>query len=258
MTIAHGIRKLALKFGVEVNRYIPSRSPQARMFRLLAAHNIDTVIDIGANDGGYGRFLREGGYEGEILSFEPLSVSYQALLNATDSDAQWHVAPRIALGAEDGDVEINVAGNLTSSSVLPMCELHEQAAPQSRYSSIERVAIRRLDSVAHPLLNGDRCLFLKVDTQGYEMQVLSGAEKLLQKVRGVQLELSLAPLYQGQALYREIIDWLSTRGFELWSVTPGFTDDRTGRMLQFDGVFFRTSAISPSKANGTSADSEAI
>jgi len=255
MTTAHRIRKLALKFGVEMNRYIPSRSPQARIFRQLAVHGIDTVLDIGANDGGYGHFLREGGYHGDILSFEPLSAPYQSLLDATASDARWHVGPQVALGSEDGDVEINVAGNSTSSSILSMCELHAQAAPQSLYTGVERVAICRLDSVAHPVIDGSRRLYIKIDTQGYEMQVLSGAETLFQKVQGVQLELSIAPLYEGQALYREVIDWLSIRGFELWSVVPGFTDNRTGRMLQFDGIFFRSVEVSKRDYNEHSGHS---
>jgi hypothetical protein len=80
---------------------------------------------------------------------------------------------------------------------------------------------------------------LKIDTQGYEMAVLRGAEKMLPRLAGVQLELSLAPLYEGQTLYLELIDWLRARGFDLWSVIPGFVDPSSGRMLQFDGVFFR-------------------
>lgn len=71
------------------------------------------------------------------------------------------------------------------------------------------------------------------------MPVLEGARALLPRVHGIQLELSLLPLYEGQVLYREMIDWLAEKGFELWSVMPGFVDQATGRMLQMDGVFFR-------------------
>ncbi len=247
MSIKHKIKALARKFGIQINRYNAAESQEARLFKLLSTHRIDVVLDVGANNGGYGRFLRKGGYQGDILSFEPLKEAHRALILAAAGDARWQVAPRVALGAEDGEIQINVAGNSTSSSVLPMRALHAEAAPQSRYVGVEQVPLMRLDSIRHPFLGQGRTIMLKIDTQGYEMSVLRGAEALLPYLRGVQLELSLAPLYEGQPLYREVIDWLSDRGFQLWNVIPGFVDRRSGRMLQMDGVFFTQS---PPLTNG--------
>lgn len=239
MTIKHEIKQLALKFGVELKRYNASESYEARVFRQLKVHDIDTVIDVGANDGGYGRFLRNGGFQGNILSFEPLLDAHSRLVQAAAADSAWYIAPRLAIGNEDGEIEINVAGNSTSSSILPMKALHADAAPQSRYVSVERVRISRLDTFSHPVLDRAKLILLKIDTQGYEMPVLQGADHLLARVSGLQLEMSLAPLYEGQALYRQIIDWLAERGFSLWNVIPGFTDPVSGRMLQMDGIFFK-------------------
>lgn len=239
MTIAHRIRKLALKFGIELNHYDPAQSQDARMSRLLAHHGIDLVLDVGANTGGYGLSLRELGFCGDILSFEPLEQAHAALTQAATSDARWHIAPRMAVGAEDGEIVINVAGNSTSSSVLPMHDAHAQAAPQSRYVGSQRVPLRRLDAIEHAVLTPNRKTLLKIDTQGYEMPVLLGAMGLLPHIRGIQLELSTIPLYEGQALYREMIEWLAGQGFELWNLIPGFVDKSSGRLLQFDGVFFR-------------------
>lgn len=239
MTIKSQIKQLALKFGVEMHWYNPAQSQDARLMKLLSYHGIDTVIDIGANNGGYGRLLREGGYTGAILSFEPLADAYEQLCMAAAKSSNWHVAPRMALGAEEGEVEINVAGNSTSSSVLPMQELHASAEPQSRYVGVQRVPLRRLDGVEHEVIRQGKSILLKVDTQGYEMPVLTGAGAVLDRVCGLQLELSLAPLYDGQIMYQKMIAWLSGKGFELWNVMPGFVDQRSGRMLQMDGVFFR-------------------
>jgi FkbM family methyltransferase len=207
--------------------------------KLLSYHGIDSIIDVGANNGGYGRLLRERGFTGSILSFEPLADAHAQLRAAAARSKNWHVAPRMALGAEEGEVEINVAGNSTSSSVLPMEERHASAAPQSRYVGVQRVPLRRLDDVGHDVIRQGKSILLKIDTQGYEMPVLMGAGPVLDRVCGLQLELSLAPLYDGQVLYREMMDWLSGKGFELWNVMPGFVDQRSGRMLQMDGVFFR-------------------
>lgn len=240
MTLLHSMKELALKAGVEVNWYTPAESNKARLFKLLDFHKIDTILDVGANDGGYGELLRKGGYGGAILSFEPLADAYEKLLCATAGDKRWHVAPRMAIGATNGEIEINISGNSTSSSILPMKALHESAAPQSRYVGTETVPVRSLDEFAHPVLDQAHAILLKIDTQGYEMPVLDGATRLLERVVGVQIELSLAPLYDGQKLFLEVIDWLALRGFELWSVIPGFVDSNSGRMLQMDGVFFKT------------------
>lgn len=239
MTIAHSIRRLALKCGIELNRYNPVQSQDARMARLLDQHGIDTVLDVGANTGGYGQALRDIGYRGDILSFEPLGQAYAELTEAAATDVHWHIAPRMALGAEDGEIEINVAGNSVSSSILPMYDAHALAAPQSRYVGTERVRLSRLDSVSHAALGRDRTTLLKIDTQGYEMPVLEGATTLLPHIRGIQLELSLIPLYEGQVTYRDMIDWLAVKGFDLWNIIPGFSDASTGRLLQFDGIFFQ-------------------
>jgi FkbM family methyltransferase len=246
VTVKHQLRKLALRLGLEVRRYNASESEQARLFRQMQTHRIDAVIDVGANDGGYGRFLRAGGFGGAILSFEPLSAAHAALTLAASPDPHWHVAPRMALGEVEGTADIHVAGNSTSSSLLPMKALHVDAAPQSKYVGIEQVPVGPLDGVRHAAIDKASRILLKIDTQGYEMPVLRGAAALLRRVIGVQLELSLAPLYEGQALYREIIDTLSDAGLELWNVLPGFVDPTSGRMLQFDGVFFRAGMAEPS------------
>lgn len=245
MSIKHRLKLAARQIGLDVNRYNAVESAEARLFALLSSHRIDTVIDVGANDGGYGALLRRGGYQGTILSFEPLEAEHTRLQAAASADAagKWFVHPRAALGSENGQVEIHVAGNSASSSILPMHKTHEKAAPESKYVGVQKVEVRRLDEVRHealdqPLAQGGRVL-LKIDTQGYEMPVLQGAERLLPRIAGVQLELSLTRLYEGQVLYLEMIQWLAARGFELWNLIPGFIDPASARMLQCDGVFFR-------------------
>ncbi len=239
MSLMHELRILARKAGIEVARYNPAHSQAARLAQMLVHHEINIVLDVGANDGGYGRELRAGGYKGDILSFEPLEEPYRKLCNLAASDPHWQIVPRMALGSENGEIEINVAGNSTSSSFLPMERLHNEAAPQSAYIGKQSVQMHKLDSISHPMISSKKKIILKIDAQGYEGEVLRGAANTLKFISGIQLELSLVPLYQGQLLYRELIDQLIGMGFLLWNVVPGLTDIRTGQMLQMDGIFFR-------------------
>ena len=225
--------------GILVDRYHSGTSAALRVCTMLQANDVDLVLDVGANDGGYARSMRDAGFEGRILSFEPLQAPHDLLVAAAAHDDSWEIAPRMALGATDGQAEINVAGNSVSSSILDMLEQHRTAAPESVYIGLETTPLRRLDSVRHPYIDSSGWPFLKIDTQGYEEHVLNGASGLLSRIRGIQIELSLHPLYQGQLLWRELIAEIEATGFELWSMIPGFFDPATGRMLQCDGVFFR-------------------
>jgi FkbM family methyltransferase len=234
------VNKVADKLGVEVRRTTVANSDARRLAALLRSHHIDTILDVGANQGQYGTTLRRFGYQGEIISFEPLSEAHAALVGVAKNDAAWTVAPQMALGDEDGRVTINISANSFSSSVLPLGALHRKAAPQSEFVGTEEVRLSRLDTVA-PTLVGleERTLFLKLDVQGYESNVLRGASELLKKVRGVQIELSLVMLYEGQDLYLDVIGAMVELGFELYAIEGGFTDPQSGRMLQADGIFFR-------------------
>jgi FkbM family methyltransferase len=205
----------------------------------LRKSEIDLVLDVGANKGQFASKIRQCGYAGRIVSFEPLSQAHGELLKSSAADPMWDVYPRCALGDHDGEGEINIAGNSESSSILPMLESHRSAAPESAYQGKEVVPIKTLDAVAGKYLKDARSTFLKIDTQGFEWQVLDGARDTLPHIKGILVELSMVPLYEGQHQWREVIDRLEAEGFTLWAFKPVFSDQASGRTLQVDGVFYR-------------------
>lgn len=233
------IKSLIHAAGFDLRYLNPSSNPAFQLLKALDRFEVDLVLDVGANVGQFAAELRSVGYRGELVSFEPLSVAHHALSEAASRDSKWQVHARGAIGDHDGEIEINIAGNSVSSSVLPMMESHSSAAEDSAYVGAERVPIFRLDSVAPTYLEKSRCPFLKIDTQGYEWQVLDGARETLPRVRGVLCELSLVPLYEGQRLWMDMIQRLEAEGFTLWSIQKGFSDPRDGRTLQVDATFFR-------------------
>ncbi|OGU20190.1 MAG: FkbM family methyltransferase [Hydrogenophilales bacterium RIFOXYD1_FULL_62_11] len=233
------IKKFLNAMGIEAHRFQPETSPLARLMAALHAFNIDLVIDIGANDGQFAKELRAGGYSGRIVSFEPLTMAHCQLLQASNNDSAWQVHSRCAVGERLGEIELNISGNSVSSSILPMLTTHSNAAPESTYLGTETAPLTTVDEAVLPYFEGAKAPFLKIDTQGYEWHVLDGALATLPKVRGIQMELSLVPLYEGQRLWKECIDRLEAEGFVLWSLQPVFVDPANGRTLQWDGLFFR-------------------
>ena len=234
------IKQLARSLGIDLKRYNVQTSEAAKMQRLLAYHNIDLVFDVGANIGQYAKLLRELGYSGRIVSFEPLSSAYSQLKAVSEKDPLWEIAPQTAIGNQEGEIIINIAGNSQSSSALPMLDAHLESAPESAYSGSETVKLSRLDTLAKDYIKSEtKSIFLKIDVQGLEKQVLEGATAILPLVKGIKLELSLVPLYEGQVLFKEMIDIIEKLGYELYGIEPGFTAEKTGRMLQMDGIFFK-------------------
>lgn len=187
--------------------------------------------------------LRRFGYGGKILSFEPLPTAYRELASAAAADPDW-MTWNLGFGDCAGRFEINVAANSQSSSLLPMEARHAAVAPHARYVRREPVAIDTLDSFFDSFGSpGDRS-FLKIDAQGYERRVLAGGRRLLPSLVGLQLELSLVPLYSGEASFEELVGEVYAAGFRLTSVEGGLTDPRTGQQLQIDGIFFRDHVLS--------------
>jgi FkbM family methyltransferase len=227
------------KLGYEIVGYNPINSIDRRRRLLLEAHGITMVLDVGANKGQYGRAIRRAGYTGSLVSFEPLPDAFVKLCSR--ADARW-TCERMALGEEDGQTEIHVSENSASSSLLPILQSHVDAEPQSAYIASVRVPLRRLDSVAPKFLRPIDHVWLKLDVQGYELPVLRGSPNTLLQTKVIESELSLVPLYDNQVLYREMIDYLDSLGFTLVGLDRGFTDTRTGHVLQVDGIFARLTA----------------
>ena len=209
--------------------------------RLLREHRIDLVFDVGANIGQYGWELREHGYAGKIVSFEPLSGPYRELAGLSAQRPPW-TAVNIGLGDRSGTATIHVAGNSECSSLLPMSARHAEADASVRYVAEESIRISTLQEVWNDHSGpGDRT-YLKIDAQGFERHIIRGAGPVLQRALGIQLELSFTPLYEGETPFREMVDEMKSLGFLLRTVEPMYVDPKTGELLQLDAIFFQRRA----------------
>jgi FkbM family methyltransferase len=233
------VRAAFRRAGMDLRRCTLESAADLQLKAMLQEHAIDLVLDVGANTGQFARELRDGGYGGRIVSFEPLGSAYRELQAAAANDPGWEIAPRMAIGATEGEIRINVSRNSVSSSILPILGAHTDAAPGSAVVSQDVARLAPLDAVANDFIRADSRVFLKIDTQGYESEVLKGARQTLARALGVQLELSLVPLYDGQALLPELWEAMTQAGFDLWAMSPVFVDPKTGRLLQVDATFFR-------------------
>lgn len=209
-----------------------------RRARIIKWSGVDLVIDVGANAGQYARAVRSQGYSGRIVSLEPLAGAYADLAASTGSDPLWD-CHQVGLGSEDGHAIMNVSENTVCSSLLPMDARTVALEPDAKYVGTEEVRLARLDTLWSEITRGAERPYLKVDVQGYELEVLRGAQSALAEIRVVQAELSLAALYPGAPLLAEVVNYLHTHAFRVISLDCVFDDPTTGEMLQLDGIFAR-------------------
>lgn len=232
------INKYLQKLGFEVYRYSPRINHIYRRAKLMKHLKIDTVLDVGANNGSYGLEIREAGFKGKIISFEPINSAYTELHKKSRIDSKWDVY-NIALGDINSNLSINISENVFSSSFLEIEKKHLDASLNSKYIGIENCEVKTLNSLFDQLNLKGKKIYLKIDTQGYEDKVLNGANDVLENIIAIQVELSMQPLYKGQCLFHELYILLLQKGFSLNDVSPGFLSETTGEMLQFDGIFRR-------------------
>jgi FkbM family methyltransferase len=198
---------------------------------------ISTVLDIGANVGQFALDLRMAGYKGAIVSIEPGSAAFKRLEKISSKDALWQVY-NFAIGSKSGFSNLNISANKgLSSSLLEMAN-HIEYFPESKTISVENVRVETIDDFIEEKRIKPERLLLKIDTQGFEVEVLKGAVKILDRVKLVYCETSLEPLYQNEQTYLYILNFLKTHGHDLIEVTPGIRSHEK-KLLQID-VLTRT------------------
>tara|TARA_B100000963_G_C22639349_1_gene679505 strand:+ start:375 stop:1097 length:723 start_codon:yes stop_codon:yes gene_type:complete len=230
------VKKLIIKIlaylGYEVSKINKEGTHLFRIKNFMSSLNTDLVLDVGANIGQFAKSIRKTGYDGEIISFEPLSEVYDKLIKNSINDKKWKVYPKCAIGSSRSEVTINVSKNLFSSSVLNILDEHVNPAPDSKYIDSYLVDQIKLDDLDFD--EDFNSVFLKIDVQGYELDVLKGATKLLDKTSLIKVEISYTQLYDNSTNWRSLVDFLNKKDFEIWDVENGFRNPNNYRLLQSD------------------------
>jgi FkbM family methyltransferase len=213
-------------------------SYRAQVRSTIERLKIDVVIDVGANEGQFAQLLRSF-YHGEILSFEPVSSVFQKLAEAASADPKWHVY-RLALGSEEATQTINVSDSTVFSSLLKTNNYCVQRFGDSSQGTREEVvSIKRLaellDTIAPDIEN--KRVFLKMDTQGFDMEVFKGLGNKLKHVIALQSEVSLISIYEGMPHWIESISTYEKAGFGVVGLFPVTRD--SGRIIEYDCLMAR-------------------
>ncbi len=233
------IKEGAERFGIAISRLPAPGSLERHLRDYLSQMHVNVVLDIGAFKGDYAKELRHLGYEGKIISFEPVPASYEKLHQAMHADPLWHGEP-YGLSDEDKKMLINTHSRGNFNSLLPLREDAERAYSLDPMQKGQiSIQLRRLDAVLPQLLEkiSSPRVFMKIDTQGHDVSVVKGASGVLGAIVGMQSELPAVEIYDGMPSMSVMLSQYASCGF----VPIGFYSVNAFSQIspEFDVLFSR-------------------
>jgi FkbM family methyltransferase len=222
---------------------------------LLENNDIDLVLDIGANLGEFAIGLRRIGFTGHIVSFEPIPKLAEQLSKQSAHDRKWTVL-QVALDEEPRVRSLNVANFMALTSCRTPSEYGLKRFGAAIESEFElSVQTERLDAIlARELghLKQDR-VFLKLDTQGSDIDIFRGLGAAEDRIVLLQTELAFAPLYEGVPLFWDAGEFFRRRGFQPSGLFPVCRDPNDHTLVEIDCVMVRSNRSTPLTFNGVDA-----
>jgi FkbM family methyltransferase len=243
-----GVVQLGLgRFGLIAGARLENYPLALHLFRLFTHFSVDCVLDVGANVGQYRDLLRRVvGYRGRIVSYEPLQRNYDTLVERAKADPLWTIE-RCALGQPAGTADIHVTSSTDFSSfLLPNNDRAPEYGNMNRVSAVETVPTMTLDDAFRSVHERfrPRSVYLKMDTQGFDLTVARSGPEALAAIVALQSEAAVVPLYAGMPGYAETLRFFEHEGFAISGVFP-VTVRQSMELLEFDCVMIRPPARSP-------------
>ena len=241
--------QLARRFGVYVTRDPDWLAYESNLRRILSALRINCVLDVGSYHGDFARLLRRIGFAGLIISFEPVATNYELLEEARVEDTDWRIH-RMALGSTTGRAAIRVFAGTTFHSFLAPSEYGLSRFPDKlQLERTETVAMERLDNLLDDLVKdiADPRIFLKVDTQGYDLEVIRGLGNKVADISALQIEMAVTPIYQKATnSFAEALLYLQQAGFQVSGLFPvSFNSQDEAQVVEFDCLMCRPEKLRP-------------
>jgi FkbM family methyltransferase len=231
--LGYGIYKIEFLKAIE-------EQEKRRETRWLENLNIKTILDIGANQGQFAKYIHRIIPQAKIYSFEPLQDCFKELiLNLTELPHSKGF--NLALGDVTGESIIHNNSYSQSSSMLPMLESHEKAFPFSKGKiHEEKIKIMRLDDIEQQLeIEIKKPILIKIDVQGFEDKVILGGLQLIKQADVLIIEMSTLPLYEGQLLFDNLYHLIKSLGFKYQGNLTQLNSAVDGKVVQVDGIFVK-------------------
>lgn len=233
-------RKLLNRFGFDVVRTTNNHNSfDDHLKNVLAKYAIDCVLDVGANAGQYAASLRRLGYRGWIVSFEPVRSVFMKLVEESRGDDKW-ICYNLALGEKSENKIINVYSSSVFSSFLDASDYSKGIWKSLETVAPEEVVVVRLDDLFGEILGrtGGHRFYLKMDTQGYDLNVFRGSLNSLGHIEAIQAELSLIHVYNDMLSPYVVLGEFHRRDYYVSGMYP-INRDESMAVIEYDCVMVK-------------------
>ena len=219
------------------------RSHSEHLSNVFAAKNVDCIIDVGANSGQFGLFLRGIGFDGYIVSFEPVKSVYNILEVTAKADHKW-LCYNLALGDKEEKKTLNVYKSTSFSSFFEANDYSKNIWQSLDSVVLEIVDVVRLDDIFGEIVDRTGCanFYLKMDTQGYDINVFHGAVESLEKIKSIQSELSLVAIYDDMPPAYDVLNEFHRHDFFISGMYPVNRDESLA-VIEYDCVLVKRPSI---------------
>ncbi len=214
---------------------------EQHLSNVLSREKVNLIIDVGANVGQYARSLRLHGYAGKIESFEPLRDAYEELRSQSNLDPNWR-SYRLALGSENRIATMRrYAASEFSSMLAVNAFARERFKWRTESGGSEDVQMTTLSDLWPEITKfvDDPRALLKLDTQGFDLEVLAGTGGALDDIVAIQAEISLKSIYQGAPRYLDALAEFERHGFEVTGMYAVSRDKKSLAIVEYDCVMTR-------------------
>jgi FkbM family methyltransferase len=227
------VPQLKVLFG-KLGFVLQRKQPWMNNHKWLIDYDIKTVIDIGANVGGFALEFAEILPNATFYAFEPIpSVFNEMVSNTKNINVK---AFNYGLGDKAESISINVNEFSPSSSILELADLHKENFKNSVKVTKETISIKILDE-EFKVSDFNKNIFVKIDVQGFEDKTINGAKQILRHTKVVLVEMTFKELYKDQKLFHDIYMQLYELGFEYNGAFAQNYDEKNGSMIYADAFF---------------------
>lgn len=211
-------------------------APVDEHYSLLKTLKCNTIVDVGANKGQFSLLARNCFPDAKIYSFEPLSEPANKFRCVFKDDKNMQLY-NLAIGSEKINTNIHVSKSDDSSSLLPITSQQSRLFPGTEEDYMATIEVDLLDNYIDEKILISPSL-LKIDVQGYELEVLNGSKSLLGVFDYVYVECSFIELYEEQPLVDDVLRLLNSENYSLSGVY-NLSYDSSGICVQGDFLFSR-------------------
>jgi FkbM family methyltransferase len=191
------------------------------------------ILDVGGGTATTASLFSKAFPKHKLYIFEPIPTNFKEIEQSKYRTEKWQLVNK-AVGSKIGETEMHIANRITASSLL---DLNPEKV-EGLYADVLREKSTlsiQITTIEHEIPKNVPVDILKMDVQGYEMEVLKGCGAVLNNIKLIVLEINNHDGFKEAPTYFEIDEFMRNNNFELYDLLPNYRE--AGKLLDWDAIY---------------------